>query len=347
MEVTHFEEVTIDNKKIVLTHDEVALDKIVLDDDNPRIRYRLKLHVNGKGDLDNVILNLPEVKALSKDIERNGGLRERVILQQINGKYKAIEGNCRVACLRKLAKNNSDPRWKMVPAKILAPEVEPKHVAIMLADFHVAQKIVWKPHEKAGHVYRMLHDLGMTPDEVATYLRASKSTVYRLDRAYQFMVERFLTIDNKKYEKEGERKWSYFEEFFKQKELQKRLEKDPEFGDDFCRWVGEGRLPEGENVRHLPDILGSPDAMKKLLKLEKDIAFGEAKKVVDQTEPERASDFFKLLAKFREACRDAAQVKEILLIRSNKAARERVLQTYEAFVDFMRLADVEPPQIGN
>jgi hypothetical protein len=52
------------------------------------------------------------------------------------------------------------------------------------------------------------------------------------------------------------------------------------------------------------------------------------------------------MADFRESCKDAANVKDILLIRSNKAARERVLETYHAFVDFMRLADVEPPPVN-
>jgi hypothetical protein len=35
-------------------------------------------------------------------------------------------------------------------------------------------------------------------------------------------------------------------------------------------------------------------------------------------------------------------VKEILRIRTDKAAQKQVLDTYEAFVDFMRLADLEP-----
>jgi len=48
------------------------------------------------------------------------------------------------------------------------------------------------------------------------------------------------------------------------------------------------------------------------------------------------------MAKFREACTNAAQVKEILRIRTDKTARKQVLDTYDAFVDFMQLADVEP-----
>ena len=68
--------------------------------------------------------------------------------------------------------------------------------------------------------------------------------------------------------------------------------------------------------------------------------------MVNAAEPEQGSDFFKMLAKTREACMNAAQVKEILRIRTDKVARQRLIDTYEALVDFMRLADVEPENVG-
>jgi len=341
------EEVTIDGRPIRLAYADVPIDEIELDETNPRIRYRLSMEKNGKG-LEQVILAMPEVKALRRDIEKNGGLRERVILQpQSNGakKKKAVEGNCRLTCYQSLhQKNKTDPRWKTVPARILPEGVDPKQVAILLADFHVAGKITWNAHEKAGHVHQMVHELNMPLEDIATYLRTSKSTVSRLEQAYKFMVDRFLKIDDEKYAKVGERKWSYFEEFFKQKDLREEFKKNPDFGDSFCRWVGDGRLPEGETVRSLPTIIKNPDAYKKFKEAPAEDAFKSAMKMLEQSDPELGSDFFRLMGKFREACTDAAQVKEILRIRSDKVARQRVLDTYEALVDFMRLADVEVPK---
>ncbi len=331
----------VGGRAITLTHDEVPLERIALDENNPRIRYRLKLQQNGKS-LDEVILAMPEVKQLRRDIEKNGGLRERVILE-VNGEgqLKAVEGNCRVVCLQSLhEKDPKDLRWKKVPARILPKDVDPKEIAILLADFHVAGKIKWQPHEKAGQVYHMVNTLGMPQDDVAVYLRTSKSTVNRLLQAYSLMLDRFLKIDGEKYGKEGERKWSYFEEFFKQKSLREELKASPEFGDDFCRWVGEERFPP-VMVRKLPLVLKNPDARKRF---EKGAPFAEAFKVAEATDPEQGSDFFKLLAKVREACTDAAQIKDVLRIREDKVARQRVLATYEALVGFMRLADVEPPK---
>src|SRR5207248_1873778 len=153
--------------------------------------------------------------------------------------------------------------------------------------------------------------------------------------------DRFLTIDDCKYAKQGEKKWSYFLEFQKSKDLRAELKKRADFADDYCRWVGEGRIPEGADVRRLASILRHPDARAKF---EKGLPFKDAIKMVETAEPEQGSDFFKLLAKVRESCTNVAQVREILRIRSDANARKRVLDTYTALVDFMRLADVEVPE---
>ncbi|MFN2453464.1 MAG: hypothetical protein ABR577_04520 [Pyrinomonadaceae bacterium] len=342
------EETTVDGKTVRLVHDDVPLERIELDQDNPRIRYRLSVQTtNGKKpsekELAKLILGVPEVKQLLRDIQRNGGLRERVILQENGDKLKAIEGNCRLTCLRDLhEKNPTDARWKKVPARILPKDVDPKHVAILLSDFHVAGKIKWDAHEKAGQIYHMANELNMTQEEVAVYLHTSKSTVNRYLQAYGFMVDKFLKVDNGKYSKEGQRKWSYFDEFFKKKELREEMTKNPEFGDSFCQWVGDGTLPNAVDVRRLPTILKHSNTRKAL---EEGTSLDEINKMIEAAEPEEGSDFFKLLAKMRDACTSAAQVKEILRIRTDKVARQRVLETYEAMVDFMRLADVEPPHL--
>lgn len=343
------EETTIDNKTIQLVHDDVAIDRIELDQDNPRIRYRLALEANGNGkkpsekELEKVILDVPEVKRLLRDIEQNGGLRERVILQENGTKLKAIEGNCRLTCIRALhRKDKDDPRWKTIPARIMPSDVNPKHLAILLTDFHVAGKIRWEAHEKAGQIYHMANELGMSQDEIALYWHASKGTVSRFLLAYSFMVDRFLKVDGGKYAKIGRRKWSFFDEFFKKKELKDELKENPDFGDAFCRWVGDEYLPQGADVRFLPTILKHSEAREKF---ESGTPLAEVRKMIEKEEPEQGSDFFKQLGNMRQNFTSAAQVKEILRIRTDKVARQRLIDTYEAMVDFMRLADVDVPKV--
>jgi hypothetical protein len=342
------EETVVGNQTIQLTHMDVPIERIALDYENPRIKYRLSIEPlkNGKKatdkELEKLILGLPDVRSLRRDIQHNGGCYERVILQENGSKYKAIEGNCRTACVRDLhAKEPTDVRWKSIPARILPKDVDPKHVAILLTGFHVAGKIQWKAHEKAGQCYSMVHDLGMSQEDIAFYMHASKSSVNRYLTAYAFFVDRFLKIDEGKYAKGGEGKWSHFEEFFKKKELRDELAKNPKFGDDFCRWVGDGRLPMGMDVRFLPTLLIYPEVREQF---EAGASLPEVKKMIEKADPEQGSDFFKLLGKMREACTSAAQVKEILRIRTDKVARQRLIDTYEAMVDFMHLADVDLPK---
>jgi hypothetical protein len=340
------EEVTVAGAPFTLEHLDIPLDKLVLDEANPRIQYRLALD-KGSKTIDETILALPEVTKLRKDIELNGGLREKIIVQKAaDGKYKVLEGNCRTVCFRSLQampKYKDSSTWDVISARVVPRDVEERKVAILLSDLHVAGKIQWKAHEKAGKIFQMSRELKMSEGDISTYLRQSKTTVSRFLNAYAFMRDRFFTIDDAVYAGDGEYKWSFFDELYRSKELREELKRNPEFGDDFCRWVGEGRLPDGIHVRDLPALLKNPEAMKKFTKLPKGTAFAEAMKVVEAADPETGSDFFKLLGKMRDACTNAAQVKEILRIRTDKVARQRILETYSALVDFMHLADLEVP----
>ena len=176
-------------------------------------------------------------------------------------------------------------------------------------------------------------------------MRSSKTTVQRHLDAYKLMSDKFLTMDDGKFADQGEGAWSYFEELYKSKDLRDEIKKDDQFTEDFCRWVGDDRLPKGENVRKLPDILKNDDARKRFECGATKKAFEDALKIVAKEDPSIESDFFKLLAKVRESLTSAAQVKEILRIRTDKAARRQVLETYEALIDFMHLAEVEPDEV--
>ena len=68
--------------------------------------------------------------------------------------------------------------------------------------------------------------------------------------------------------------------------------------------------------------------------------------VVRSVDPSIDSDFFKLLGKVRNALTSAAQVKEIIRIRKDQAARKQVLDTYSALIEFMKLAEVDPTEDG-
>ena len=180
-------------------------------------------------------------------------------------------------------------------------------------------------------------------------MRTSKTTVKRHLDSYKAMTEVFLTIDNGKYEKKGEGAWSFFDELYKSPGLRKVIKDNPEFVEDFSRWVGDERIPNGADVRLLPKILDNSQASKKFKEGDASTAFVEAKKAVAQEDPSVDSDFFKLLAKVRESLTSVGQIKDILKIRTDRAARRELLETYQALqalIDFMHLAEVSPDEIN-
>jgi len=157
-----------------------------------------------------------------------------VVQKMANGKFKVLEGNCRTVCFRSLPampKFKDQTTWDTIPARVVPTDVEERKVAILLADQHVAGKIQWKAHEKAGMIFRISRELKMSLADIATYLRQSKTTVIRFLDAYSFMTDKFLTIDGGKYANDGERKWSFFDELYRSKELREELKRNPDFGD--------------------------------------------------------------------------------------------------------------------
>src|SRR5205085_6340675 len=105
------EEITIENRTVQVIQDLVPIEQIQLDRDNPRIKYRLSLEANKEKthtekELEKLVLDLPEVKYLRREIEHHGSLHERVILQEHGTKFKAVEGNCRTVCIRDLHVKN-------------------------------------------------------------------------------------------------------------------------------------------------------------------------------------------------------------------------------------------------
>jgi hypothetical protein len=345
---TVYEVIMVKGDPIRMEIADVPLDDIELDDDNPRLRHRYQ---NGQS-AEDFIRAMPDTPKLRKDIEQNHGLLEKPFLQPNGGgKKKVKEGNRRVVCMRDLRrKYPDDPTWQTLTARVLPADLDPRKLAILLADWHVAGKVDWDAHEKAGQVYHMNKSLGIPFDEILIHLHASKGTVNRWFKAYEFMFERYSTIDGGKYAKDREGKWSYFDELYRSKELRQRLTDDAEFGDRFCRWVGDEvkwpdgsmkpRLPKGETVRRLPAIINSPAAYKAFESQPIEKAFAEAMRVVAAAEPETDSELFQLFAKVRKHCTDIASVRDIMKIRTDKVAEQRFRETVEALLSFGRLAEV-------
>ena len=168
------------------------------------------------------------------------------------------EGNCRLAALQRLCQDYPErPGFCNPPCEIVPQDFDEEARLLFLGDCHVAGKQKWDAQEVAEHVYKMVTQLNKSHEFVARTLRMSKSTVGRYVEAYKMhmaYLHRYPFPGN-------QYKWSYFFEFQKKKALRDRREEDDAFSERFGRWVEEGKLRRGEDVRRLPDLLEDSAAL--------------------------------------------------------------------------------------
>lgn len=143
-----YELMVVDGEELHLELNRLDIDEVDLDDDNARLRHH---QWNGKTPED-FIREMRDTSELKESIKNNGGLLEKIFAQPVvgAGRYRVREGNRRLVCVRDLhLQFPDDPRWATIPARILPPDLEPKKLAILLADWHVKGKVKWDAHEAA------------------------------------------------------------------------------------------------------------------------------------------------------------------------------------------------------
>lgn len=331
------DEITLDGRKIRVQNIDMPLAHVKLDPRNPRIANTINYSSNDSPSniekrLEELLWSDDDVRDLYRQVLINKGLVERIIVRPDG---TAIEGNCRTVVYRKLHEKFPHQKdWKSIPARVLPEDIGDREIAILLGEMHVAGKNTWTPFEKAGHVFRMHKDFALTQDEIAQRLRMSKSKVNQLIRAFDTMKSKFLPL----YPGTANiRKFSYFEELFKNPVLREWVSADPQAEQTFVDWVGQGKLPQGVSVRELAPILESPEAVEILSR----DGFAAAQRVIAEDNPAVSSKLFRRMTEMTEVLRKA-QLDDIQRVRrrDNANARRIVRELNDALKNFMELCDL-------
>jgi hypothetical protein len=285
---------TIEGASIDAEFRHLPLDQVRLDLSNPRIQYLLKQNSkNGKLDQDaltKLILEIHGVPALFAHIRDNRGLIEPIYVRPDG---RVIEGNCRTAAYMRLSsidrkKGVKDSQWQAIPAFVV-PNITERQVAVLQGQVHVAGKNKWRAYEKAGHLHSMRTKLKMDDKAIGQVLGIPEGEVARDIKAYETITEKLLP---KMKSANALEKWSFFEEFFKRKDLEDYRSK-PTNVDAFVSLVRTGRLKHGADVRRLSKILKHKGATKVL----KNQGFERALSTVGQADPTVDSPTFRQLQK--------------------------------------------------
>ena len=257
----HTYEWWLGQKTYVVRRMNMAVGALTFDPRNQRIQYSLRAQGTDPVSADqsaigNALLEVEQdhINKLYYQIVEAGGILEPLIVSD----GVVVEGNCRLAALRRLCDDYPDQaRFCSPPCEVLPSDFDEEARLLFLGDCHVAGKQKWDAAEIAEHVYKMVTQLGKSQDFIAKTLRMSKGTVGRHLDAYE-MHTAYL----RKYPFPGNQyRWSYFFEFQKKKLLRDRRREDQDFEARFHTWLEDGRLNRGEQVRQLPELLDDPDAL--------------------------------------------------------------------------------------
>jgi len=240
--------IIVAGKKIFFIIKEIEMADLEYYPDNPRINHILTSIPPPVTQeiIEEKLWEQDSVKELYQDIKKNRGLIEEIFVR----KDEVIEGNSRLCAYRylyKKAKTGEEKRhWKTIRAKILPDDISEEEVFVLLGTLHIKLKAQWKPYEKAGYEHRMVEKLNRTVNQLSELLNTSEQDVQTDIDSYNTMKSNEIRdID----------KFSYFKEYYKNPELQKKQKTDNTFLNTFVEWVQDDRIPRAEAVRQLPHIL--------------------------------------------------------------------------------------------
>jgi hypothetical protein len=279
--------------------------------DNPRIFSILK-ELGASVTQDEIERKLWEqdhTKDLYRDIQRNGGLLEEIIVRN----NEVLEGNSRLCAFRHLLKNATEKgdkeairKWSEIRAKVLPGDTTEKVVFAILGMLHIRGKAEWRPYEQASYLFRQQTIHRLTPAELAAQIGHEEAEIKNMIRAYELMEKYAVTDPNR---------FSYYVEFAKSRKLGDIKEYLPpqfDLEQKFSEWVKDERIPKAELVRELATILKDRSARTKFLS---GIDFDDALELAREHHPDTSSTFYNKLKKATEAMSNA----EVLRVREEVA----------------------------
>jgi hypothetical protein len=304
---------------------------------NPRVQYLIGLRSGGmtESEIEEALWKMNAVKELAASIENNGGVRDPVIAERQNGgEFIFKEGNCRLVSLRSLGKRHPhDPKFQEVEAYVFdRGALSDEDIAVILSDIHVAGKIEWPAYEEARLVADLHNNYNKSLDWLADHLRKGRSKILQLLWAYEKTSD-FLAANPAP---DGVRKFSFFYELAKKRQLKERFDVDTAFKPHFYAWVKDGRLTDSKQVRSLPEILANADAAKAL----DTQGFDEANRVLIIQDPAREGGPYGAIAWATEELRKFA-ASEIAALKSNPAKLILVRNLKRALEDLATLGGLQ------
>jgi len=318
------------------THIETEIRELPVGDlnywaDNPRVNAAIRNKYGSEpvtqAQIEEELWSKDSVKDLFRDIERQGGLIDEVIVQ---GKT-VLEGNSRLCAYRHLLRRATDQagqpdavKWQLIRCRIVPDDLPPESVFSLLGTWHISGKQQWSPYEKAAYLKRMVDAYGWPIDYAA-------NSVGQTVRYVQDNIEALdLMLKNDVYDLE---KFSYFFELVKNKNLKEAAPQVPGLYETIVDAIKGDRFDKAENIRDLHKVIKDKTARREFL--EEKTTFSLAYQTAKDHHPENAESFYSHLKKATEDLKDCpmTRIEELktdtqkgYIVKDLKKALDKVLK---------------------
>lgn len=244
----------------------LAVNDIELDRDNPRIRRILEMYpeptperiymaLGGDGPQSTQERGTTFEK-LKNSILSSQGIIQPIIVNRVGDRLVCIEGNTRVAIYRSFIQDGYKGDWTTIPAMVHENLPETAMDAIRL-QVHLVGPRAWDPYSKAKYLHHLRTQQLQPFDRIIDFCGGSKREVQEAIQAYSDMEKFYRPLSD-----EGNFDATRFSGFVEyQKPRVKESVMDHGFGPaDFAKWMKEGKIDPLNTVRQIPAVLANPRA---------------------------------------------------------------------------------------
>lgn len=320
----------------------VDIDKLVLDEENPRIGFymdnlRMDTEEVSQEDLQFALTTglRDEYHQLKKAIETNEGLIHEISIYPIGDDiFKVIDGNTRVLIYRDLRKKYPQKEtWRRIRSRIFPADISDKTINMIRLNAHLRGVNDWQTYERARLLYILWEHKGYPEEELKNATKLSLAEIRKWREAYKNMNEQFMPLFGD--DPEQLMKFSYFVEY-ENKKIKDSMRRYGLTIRDFCNWVGTGEIRRAMDVRHLQKIFEN-DHVSSILK---ENGFAEAERELVLSSPAYGSRLFDHIQKCVTGLREMTRSEESAILEGEEPAKKQmILDLFNEVEKFVKMIE--------
>jgi hypothetical protein len=282
-------------------YQEIPIDQIELDKENPRIANYLSIYNCNPDCIDSDLMafmlgtQTVNCDSLRESIRENRGIIHPIIVnKELNGTYRVVEGNTRLQIYKDFRKNNVPGNWETIKA-IVYESLDKDRIHSIRLQAHLVGPRDWDSYSKAKYLNYLYTVEHMPMNTLISFCGGSSkaSEIKNMIAAYNDMEKYYRPI----CDEDAQFDIKKFQGFV---ELQRKTVIDSIVShgytkSDFSRWIRDEKISILQDVRRIPYILNSKKATEVFLKLNSE----EAKKIlaIEEITPDKLKDVpYELLA---------------------------------------------------